>query len=384
MSSIPSPAALSPAIPFTSLIARSLAVLRLSAGLAMLGGALIFFLGTSWDIHWHTYVGRDRTLIPPHIMMLSGIALSGLAALGDIALESLGWRKSDARLQTQFVGLFRGGLGAYIAGFAALAAGLAFPLDSYWHALYGIDVSIWAPFHIMFIVGMAGAALGGIYLLAAAANLAGSGNLVTIARLGMMVGFAVVLSIFTFLLFNALKRSGNISAGIEISLFPLLALPLCIWVLLASVIAIPWRHAALSVTGIYLLLAVIVGIFVPPATSWLVTAENLLTRSHLPALAVVTLNWPISPLFAAIAIDRAWHLAQRSGWPEGRLRTSVVLTALVGGLPLLLLVPLYLIGWLVFLGLPGLVLSLGFGGLTGLIGYSFGRAMGALLRAQED
>src|SRR5256885_7526418 len=56
-------------------------VLRLTGGLVALLGAIISFVGTSWDIQWHTLIGRDRTLIPPHEMMLAGITIGGIAAL---------------------------------------------------------------------------------------------------------------------------------------------------------------------------------------------------------------------------------------------------------------------------------------------------------------
>src|SRR5205807_137269 len=60
---------------------RSLWRLRLGLGGVVLLGAIIAFLATSWDIQWHTLIGRDRTLIPPHQMILTGVALAGLAAL---------------------------------------------------------------------------------------------------------------------------------------------------------------------------------------------------------------------------------------------------------------------------------------------------------------
>lgn len=57
----------SPTVP-TRLL-KAVAVLRLVSGLAALLGAIVFLEGTSWDIQWHTFIGRDRTLIPPHIMI---------------------------------------------------------------------------------------------------------------------------------------------------------------------------------------------------------------------------------------------------------------------------------------------------------------------------
>src|SRR5205807_3493438 len=102
-------------------------VLRLTGGLVALVGAIISFVGTSWDIQWHTLIGRDRTLIPPHLMMLAGVALAGLAATADIVLETIWARRSPllAERMVRFAGLFRGSLGGYVAGFAALDAAIA-------------------------------------------------------------------------------------------------------------------------------------------------------------------------------------------------------------------------------------------------------------------
>src|SRR5215472_15983294 len=153
---------------------RSLWRLRLGLGAVVLLGSVICFLGTSWDIQWHSLIGRDRTLIPPHIMMLGGVTLSGTAALSDVLIETIWARRNRlvAERSVPFAGLFNASLGGYVAGFAALDAAVAFPLDAYWHAIYGIDVTIWAPFRVMILGGMAMTALGGAYLLASAAHLA--------------------------------------------------------------------------------------------------------------------------------------------------------------------------------------------------------------------
>src|SRR5262249_55712859 len=146
---------------------RPLWMLRLGLGAVVLLASLMCFLGTSWDIQWHSLIGRDRILIPPHEMMLGGVALSGFAAIADVLLETIWARRRPllADHMVRFAGLFSASLGGYVAGFAALDAAVAFPLDAYWHALYGIDVTIWAPFHVMILGGMAMTALGGAYLL---------------------------------------------------------------------------------------------------------------------------------------------------------------------------------------------------------------------------
>jgi hypothetical protein len=122
--------------------------LRLALGLVALLGAFIFLQAVCWDIQWHGFIGRDRTLIPPHILMLSGLAISGIVALLMVLIESRLARRDRAIAQQGilFAGLFHAPLGAYMVGYSALLAAAAFPLDAYWHALYGMPVGILGSF----------------------------------------------------------------------------------------------------------------------------------------------------------------------------------------------------------------------------------------------
>src|SRR2546426_11567439 len=210
---------------------RAVSTLRLVLGLTALLGAIIFLEGTSWDIQWHSFIGRDRTLIPPHLMMLSGVALSGISGLLSVLIESWWARRNTiiAQYSVGFAEIFSGPLGAYIVGFTALTAAVAFPLDAYWHALYGIDVAIWAPFHVMFVASMGLVALGAAYMLGSAAHLAarrgpaGRGTR-RAATLGVVLALATVLSLFTLLLFDALSSDHVIDLGfIMLNVFPLLS-----------------------------------------------------------------------------------------------------------------------------------------------------------------
>src|SRR5260370_34648268 len=70
---------LSDNLPGSSVSLRQVSALRLAFGLVASLGTIIFLEGTCWDIQWHTYIGRDRTLIPPHILMLTGVTISGVA-----------------------------------------------------------------------------------------------------------------------------------------------------------------------------------------------------------------------------------------------------------------------------------------------------------------
>ena len=138
---------------------ETLARARIAAAAAFLCGVLLALLGFAWDVQWHLAVGRDRPLTPPHLLLLSGIALSGLLALAGVLSGTLAARARprpapapDDAVQlgaTTFLGVFRAPLGVYVAGVGALLSAMAFPLDDYWHRLYGIDARSMGPHDAM-------------------------------------------------------------------------------------------------------------------------------------------------------------------------------------------------------------------------------------------
>jgi hypothetical protein len=378
---------------------RAVSTLRLVLGLTALLGAIIFLEGTSWDIQWHSYIGRDRTLIPPHIMMLSGVALSGISGLLAVLIESWWARRNTSIAQhgLGFAEIFSGPFGAYIVGFTALTAAVAFPLDAYWHALYGIDVAIWAPFHVMFVASMGIVALGAAYMLISAAHLAAASpqpsplrgeGVRRAATLGVVLALATVLSLFTLLLFDSLKTKNFIDFGfMSISVFPLLSGMLVAFTLVAAAYAIPWRWAATFVSVCYLFLAGIMAVFVQPATDWLLAAERLHYRDTPPFTSVVALEWFITPLVVAILIDVImWIMrrARRKQWSRGRLTLILALTALLAGvLPVVSIFPLLPVVLPLQLGIAGYLASvlLGLGGTY--LGTLFGRNVGESIDSLE-
>ena len=371
---------------------RGVATLRLVLGLTALLGAIIFLEGTSWDIQWHSFIGRDRTLIPPHLMMLSGVALSGISGLLSVLIESWWARRNSlmARYCVGFAGLFSGPLGAYIVGYTALTAAVAFPLDAYWHALYGIDVAIWAPFHVMFVASMGIVALGAAYMLGSAAHLAAKpGTAATgtrrAATMGVVLALATVLSLFTLLLFDALKDQNYIDLGfITLNVFPLLSGLLVAFTLVAAAFAIPWRWAATSVSVCYLALAGIMALFVQPATDWLLSVERLQYRDAPPFTSIVALEWFLTPVVVAILIDVIMHRARRKQWPRSRLALFLTFTALLSGaLPVVFIFPLLPVGLALQLGLAGSLASLLLGLAGTYLGTVFGRNVGVSINSLE-
>ena len=268
-------------------------------------------------------------------MMLSGVALSGISGLLSVLIESWWARRNTiiAQYSVGFAGIFSGPLGAYMVGFTALTAAVAFPLDAYWHALYGIDVAIWAPFHVMFVASMGIVALGAAYMLSSAAHLAarigtaGSGTR-RAASLGVVLALATVLSLFTLLLFDALADKNFINLGfMSLNVFPLLSGMLVAFTLVAAAYAIPWRWAATCVSVCYLVLAGIMALFVQPATDWLLTVERLKYREAPAFTSVVALEWFLTPLVVAILIDVFMHRARRKQWSQRKLTLFLALTA---------------------------------------------------------
>jgi hypothetical protein len=141
---------------------------------------MLFFLfqggvGAVWDREWHAYVGRDQFFTPPHDLIYSCVAGVGLMAFALVVIETIRYRRGRAGVNdsstVQVFGFFHAPLGFVITGFGALLTLIAAPLDNYWHELYGIDVALWAPFHLMGITGGLIGILGMIYVFASEAAL---------------------------------------------------------------------------------------------------------------------------------------------------------------------------------------------------------------------
>ena len=371
---------------------RVVATLRLVLGLAALLGAIVFLEGTSWDIQWHSFIGRDRTLIPPHIMMLGGVTLSGVVGLLSVLIESLWARRNQivAQYSRRFAGIFSGSFGAYIVGYAALTAAVAFPLDAYWHTLYGIDVAIWAPFHVMFVASMGIVALGATYMLLSASHLAarigpaGTGTR-RASTLGVILALATMLSLFTLLLFDALKDENFIHLGFTwINLFPFLSSMLVAFTFVAAAYALPWRWSATCVAACYLLLAGIMAVFVQPATDWLLSLERLSYIETPPSTSSVALEWFWTPLLVALLIDVIMHQARRKQWLRSRLIPVLALVALLSGaLPVALTSPFFSVTLITQLGMVGYLSWLLLGLVGAYVGALYGQRAGESVNSLE-
>lgn len=379
---------------------EALALLRLAAGGATLLGVVLFAFGTSWDIQWHSFIGRDRALVPPHLLMLGGILLCGVAALSAVGIESVwaGVYAGFSELGTPFAGVFSASLGAYVAGFAALAAAVGFPLDVYWHSLYGIDVSVWAPFHVMIISGMSIAAYGVAHLLLSGANLAGGAWRVgaeRAVRIGVSVALASMIWILFFFLDAAFGDAAIHLGGVDINTFALMIGGFGGFALALAVTAIPSRFAASGIVAAYYAIDLAVFLIVPPLTEAIRVAEHQsYLRGRHPQFVVVSFLAPILLIVAGVAIDFAVHRARRAHVSVAVLRKRVQWAAVIGLLLAALLSRLYvpfMIGTILsqdstsqrLLAALAAVVALVLGGAGAWFGSGLGLDIGTALRQVE-
>ena len=136
---------------------------RVGVAGTLLACLVVASAGLAWDIAWHTFIGRDSFLTPPHAVLYGGVAAACLVGLTGGLVET--WRRRPGT--ASLLGAFNAPLGLFVTGFGLLTLVVSAPLDNYWHQLYGIDVTLWAPFHVMGLIGGQLAILGVVYLFAA-------------------------------------------------------------------------------------------------------------------------------------------------------------------------------------------------------------------------
>jgi hypothetical protein len=173
----------------------------LPAGLAG-GSLLVALLGMYWDISLHIDQGRDPGPLanPAHYLILVG--LYGVFAAGCLALALPEEQPGPAaiRITRDWYVPVGGVLTAACGGFALLG----FPLDDLWHRLFGQDVTLWGPTHLMLFGGAGLTLVGQAILLAEGLRFRGvrtdrsadASFLVALRRVGLMGGLLIGLSTF--------------------------------------------------------------------------------------------------------------------------------------------------------------------------------------------
>jgi len=133
---------------------ESLALYR-AALWVLLAANLLAGWGVQWDIQWHVQIGRDSFWIPPHVMTYAGVTLIVLVSFGVLARDTLrrlvAGRSSAGTIQV--LGL-SGTPGFHLAACGIALTVLAAPIDDLWHRLFGLDVTLWSPPHLLGLFGV--------------------------------------------------------------------------------------------------------------------------------------------------------------------------------------------------------------------------------------
>jgi hypothetical protein len=126
------------------------------------GSLLVAVTGMYWDIALHVDVGRDEGPLanPAHYLILAG--LYGIFSAGFFAMVLPKEKPSPSavKLGKDWYAPLGGVLICACGAFALLG----FPLDDLWHRLFGQDVTLWGPTHLM-LIGGASMSLVGIAVL---------------------------------------------------------------------------------------------------------------------------------------------------------------------------------------------------------------------------
>jgi hypothetical protein len=139
--------------------------------LVTLGALLIAAFGFFWDVATHIDEGRDSGPFAnaahyPILLGLGGVALAGFLA------AVLGADARDRAALTLAPG-WRVPLGGALLLLCGAVAMLGFPLDDVWHRIFGQDVTLWGPTHVLMIGGASLAPIAAWLLLVEGRRAAG-------------------------------------------------------------------------------------------------------------------------------------------------------------------------------------------------------------------
>ena len=225
---------------------------------------LVALAGMYWDISLHIDNGRDPGPLanPAHYLILFG--LFGVFVAGFLAIimgDHRGGESMIKRASTWKIPI--GGIMLFACASFSL---LGFPLDDGWHRIFGQDVTLWGPTHLMLFGGAGMTLIGRASLLvegqraARAERQQASGlpgkRLMNFQKAGLMGGFLIGMSTF----------QGEFDFGVP--QFQLVFHPMLIAFAagIALVTARIWggRGAALIAVGFFIVIRGLVAIFVDP------------------------------------------------------------------------------------------------------------------------
>ena len=310
---------------------------------------IVALLGMYWDISLHIDQGRDPGPLanPAHYLILFG--LFGVFVSGFLAIIMGDHRGGSSMIKR--ASTWKIPIGGILLFACASFSLLGFPLDDGWHRIFGQDVTLWGPTHLMLFGGAGMTLIGRASLLvegqrAARRERAANGTtarstglpgrrLMNFQIAGLMGGFLIGMSTF----------QGEFDFGVP--QFQLVFQPMLIaWAAgITLVTARIWggRWAALVAVAFFLVIRGIVSIFVGPimgevvphfplyivegvlveAIAFLISTRKPIRFGALCGLAIGTIGFASEWLWSHIWMPLPWP---SSLMPEG------LIWAIVGGI----------------------------------------------------
>ncbi|GCE05880.1 hypothetical protein [Dictyobacter aurantiacus] len=309
-------------------------------------------LGAVWDREWHAFVGRDQFWTPPHTLIYSCVAGAGLLALAVVLIETFRYRGHVPGVDdTSTVPIFRffhAPLGFSVLGFGALLSLIAAPLDNYWHELYGIDIALWAPFHMMGVTGGLIGMLGMVYVFASEAAIERQSGATPRRFLGLTaleLGITMAMgSIMNYVLTGFLQFPVVTVGTIHISTYPLPLIAGCVMFMIAALRTTQRAGIATLLTFVLFLHTLAVELFVPWAIRTAVAQQAIPYRvaNLVPEFRLDYAFLPAAFLLSAVIIDGIAYLrVRKTGSPNSSMLQTII-QGIIVTLPIVFFTPLIL------------------------------------------
>lgn len=122
--------------------------------------------GFIWDVSLHIGKGRDPGPLanPAHYFILIGLFLLFIAGAVAVVLPLGGDKDKPGAAAVRITRNWYAPVGGLLMAGCGLYALIGFPLDDVWHRIFGQDVTLWGPTHLM-LIGGAGLSLVAVLYL---------------------------------------------------------------------------------------------------------------------------------------------------------------------------------------------------------------------------
>ncbi len=185
--------------------------------------SLCIIVGLIWDISWHTSIGRDGLLAPPHDVIYLGAILAGLFSSYQVLRTTFWGSAFEKQSSVKFWGIFYGPLGAMFCIWGAIAMLTSAPFDDWWHNTYGLDVVILSPPHTLLALGIMMIQFGAMVAVLSSLHATKSGGTVVHKMLFAIAAGLLLTSLYTLFseYLNKARSHSALCYQVGAILFPL-------------------------------------------------------------------------------------------------------------------------------------------------------------------